>query len=152
VAARRSPDDDADLLTGASGPLFRDVWDAKRTYASLVAVFRPMSDHWCARVAWAGWSGDLPLVARIARSAQFELERRGGVQSFEIAVSVGRDVERFASPAAFVSDVTPDARRRFQTLEISVGNVSLDQRSRLLIEHPKGASAKPTEPGPLRCG
>jgi hypothetical protein len=74
-------------------------------------------------VVWSEWRGSRELVARVVDAAEEALHEHGaGALTCSILVSVKDDREVFDSPQSFRARVTPEALRRFESIEINVGD------------------------------
>jgi hypothetical protein len=72
---------------------------------------------------WSEWRGSRELVARVADAAEEALHEHGtGALTCSIVVSVKDDREVFDSAQSFRARVTPEALRRFKSIEIKVGD------------------------------
>jgi hypothetical protein len=69
---------------------------------------------------WTDWLGDLELIARIARAGIEAFRDESGEATVDIRVHVLGDVERFASPQAFLTDLTRQAASTFDTVWVTV--------------------------------
>lgn len=86
---------------------------------------------------WSCWWGSPQLVAQLARKARSAVAAVGprAEPAFEIALTVGDDVEHFESADAFLVGASPEALARFELLELRVRGNGVDLR--VGFERPK---------------
>jgi hypothetical protein len=97
---------------------------------------------------WPDWRAPVELVVRSARVAA-KCATRGAVPApcrIDVSVWPGEDVESFDSVEEFKTDVTTEALRRFDYIEVVVG-----RDPQIIVAWAKGVSSRYLQPGPSSC-